>query len=87
VCSSDLYTVTGTAITDLKVYLRCRTRGGINYADSATEHIRLAATKGTYKVTRHQGQQTGATIGIHLERPSAGTAVFTTATGVAVSAT
>lgn len=81
------YTVTGAALTDLKVFLRCRTRAGINYADASTEHIKLAATKGTYKVTRHQGQQTGATIEIHLERPSAGTAVFTTATGVAISAT
>lgn len=81
------YTVTGTALTDLKVYLRCRTRAGTNYADASTEHAKLTATKGTYKVTRTQGQQAGSTIEIHLERPSAGANVFTTYTGVAISAT
>jgi hypothetical protein len=75
----------GAAVTTLDVYLRRRKASMINYDDGDTVHLKLSATAGTAKVLQTQGDRGTDSVEIHLQRPTAGGALFTVTANQAIS--
>ena len=82
---NDAYGIDGQALTDLTLYLRRRKASGINYDDGDTVHLKFAATAGTVKVLTTGGERGTDSIEVHLQRPTAGGALFTATTGQAIT--
>jgi len=76
--------IEGEELTELVVYLRKRRQSRINFGDADTVHLKFTATKGTAKILQTQGERGTDSIEIHLQRPTAGGALFTVATGQAI---
>jgi hypothetical protein len=83
--NDDVINWLGTEMTALTMYLRKRKQSQINYDDGDTVHIKFTATKGTIKTLQTQGERGTDSIEIHLQRPAAATALFTLATGQAIT--
>ena len=83
--NDDVINWLGTEMTALTMYLRERKQSQINYDDGDTVHIKFTATKGTIKTLQTQGERGTDSIEIHLQRPAAATALFTLATGQAIT--
>jgi hypothetical protein len=81
------FTSQGTALDGsdgLEIYLRRRQQGKINYADNASQHIKLKATTGSVWHDGTQGEKATGSLKVFLQRPSNGGAVWTITTGVTI---
>jgi hypothetical protein len=75
----------GAPVTSLDVFLRRRKAAMINYDDGDTVHLKLSATAGTAKVLQTQGDRGTDSVEIHLQRPTAGGALFTVTANQAIA--
>lgn len=74
------YKITST----FDVYLRKRAISGINVPDATAEHIRIRATAGTVQFQSTGGGKATGKCRVLLQRPSAGTKIWTITDGVAI---
>lgn len=70
--------------TSFDVYLRKRMASGVNHPDASTVHIRLSATAGTVQFQSTAGGKATGKFRALLQRPSAGTKIWTITDGVAI---